>query len=142
VHVFFASVMATQTDIRRRASTLQVVLKVLALTMVLFVCFSVAGGVVAQPDVLQTAPPAGAAAALRVGRDDVAAERRRRTWHASVSVNDRVSTERFWQPSRGGVPVGPRVRTRRWLRRRRQSPSGRGPRRSCSFFRDALMRIG
>ncbi|PYR03792.1 MAG: hypothetical protein DMG00_25315 [Acidobacteria bacterium] len=36
--------MATQTDIRRRASTLQVVLKVLALTMVLFVCFSVAGG--------------------------------------------------------------------------------------------------
>jgi hypothetical protein len=34
--------MTTQTDVRRRASSLSVVLKVLALTVVLFVCFSVA----------------------------------------------------------------------------------------------------
>ena len=88
MHVFFASVMATQTDIRRRASTLQVVLKVLALTMVLFVCFSVAGGVVAQPDVLQTAPPAGAAAALRVGHDDVAADAAQ-TYMARVGLGER-----------------------------------------------------
>src|SRR5438067_13889119 len=101
--------MATQTDIRRRASTLQVVLKALALTMVLFVCFSVAGGVVAQPDVLQTAPPAGAAAALRVGRDDVAAERRRRTWHAAVSVDGGTRTVIFWEPMMRVVTAVPLV---------------------------------
>ena len=59
----FASVVATYTDIRRRVS-LSIVLKVLALTIVLFVCFAIAGAVIAQPGAPQTAGPAGAAAAL------------------------------------------------------------------------------